>query len=131
MPVKNGRYNPHRPWPSLGICQAALELALSRHPEVTEDDVRSRSKRRRVLACRREWWALLAETGRYSISGIARRTGGFDHSTVLQGLNKHAGEKRSWRATVVPGNHAPETISPMFRVIAVRQVEYGPMEASG
>lgn len=138
-----------RPWPSTAVVQEALDLALARQTALTETIKPGRRRKRAVTAeearnpaaikgrllrgraykVRWDWWWILAESGRYSINGIATRVG-IHHATLLNALNKMAGGKRSWRSGPAPGRYASVMVDCSMRAIAVRMVEYAPMEAT-
>ena len=53
-------------------------------------ELKSRTKLKRIIVAR--WHAMhaLYETGRFSTTQVGRLVGGFDHTTVLYGLQRHS-----------------------------------------
>lgn len=70
------------------ITTRTITREVARHYHVTPERIMSRDRSRIYFLPRRMTWGLARELTPLSVTEIGRRTGGFDHSSVLHGLRQ-------------------------------------------
>jgi chromosomal replication initiation ATPase DnaA len=62
---------------------------IARRDGLTLEQLRGRYRAIRSAPSRHEAWALMYETGRFSVTQIGKWFDGRDHSTILHGIRQH------------------------------------------
>jgi hypothetical protein len=85
-PPRTPAYRP-RGQPGPTTIRTVAELVLEDHPGVTlEQLLNGQTRRWRVVEPRHKLWRALHAMNRYSLAGIGRACGGFDHTSILSAL---------------------------------------------